>query len=589
MTIEKLKSQNEKQTRIYNKLHSIGKSLNEELSIDEVYDIATSFVTDELDFEKCLIFQHDDKNGWFKVIKSVGYNNPMEERILKIINLLHSGEVIEYLRVNGKPITHTQENPNEIVEKLVKSLFFSECYFELFGGTVEIPFGLLVVGNGLNSLENLTRIQADEMEMLALGNFTVQFSNTINNIVFYDAWKSEKNDLEKNIQIRTKEIEKQKKTFEAIYKTSKDGIAILDLETTAFLDVNPAYCDMTGYTKEELLRTSCLKLSVEEDKEYSRKAIGDVIEKGYITNFIKTCVTKNGERIIVNMSISLMDDKKSMLVSAKDITKQKAIEKEIDRAHNNIQASIKYASLIQHAILPHEDILGRYTKDSFVFWQPKDTVGGDIYFITELESKEEILAMVIDGAGHGVPGAFVTMLVKAIETQILADIAYGKLEPSPSKILEYFNKSIKTMLRQEKGSKSNAGFDGGVLYYNKTTKECKYAGSKTDLYIINDDKLSIIEGDRKSVGFVRTKINQKFKEHNVSLQENSKLYICTDGLYDQESFDGKRYDIETFEELILEINNKPFPEQKKIIVDEFESFKKNTEQSDDVTVLGIMI
>ena len=574
------------QTKIYKKFHSIGKKLNESIQISELYDIAVDFTTQELNFEKCLIFEHDDKNGWFKIVKSVGYNNPMEQKILKIINLLLSGEVIEQLRIYNKAIIHSVDNPNKHVSSLVKSLFLSEAYFELFGGDINIPHSLIVAGNGLKNISEFSSVH-NEIVHLALGNFTMQLSNTINNILFYKAWEDEKKLLEENIKKRTKQINEQKETFEAIYNTSKDGIAILDIETTAFLDVNPAYCDMTGYSKAELLRTSCMKLSVTDDKKRSAEAISSVLKNGFIQDFIKTCIAKDGRKVIVNMSISLMSDRKQMLVSAKDITTQQEIEKEVQKSHKNIRDSIEYAALIQQAILPSCSLKEKYFNDSFIFWQPRDTVGGDIYFILELDSKEEILIMVIDGAGHGVPGAFVTMLVKAIESQIIAEIRAGTLQPSPALILSYFNKSIKTMLKQEKGSRSNAGFDGGVLYYNKATNECKYAGAKIDLYVIDDNKLQTIQSDRKHVGFARTKINQEYTEHSVNVKEGTKLYIATDGFYDQDGLNNKRYGKSEFKRLILKLSNNSFQSQKNDIIQVFENFKDTLEQSDDVTVVGL--
>ncbi len=260
---------------------------------------------------------------------------------------------------------------------------------------------------------------------------------------------------------------------------------------------------------------------------------------------------------------------------------------ELQQINKKVRDSIQFASLIQHAILPQQEILDNYTTDNFAKWQPKDIVGGDIYFVVELESKEEVLIMVIDGAGHGVPGAFVTMLVKAIETQIVARIKEGVLNPSPAEILEYFNISIKTMLKQEKGSKSNAGFDGGIIYYNKTTKICKYAGAKTDLYIIDDNKLDIISGDKKNVGFVRTKIDQQYTEHTVSLNKDTKLYLSTDGVFDQEGENKTRYGLDKFEEFLVEINNEPFEKQSMLIMKSFNDFKKEINQTDDVTVVGL--
>ncbi len=344
LSLQKLQGQNKKQTKIYQRLYEIGKSFNETLEIEELYETAIHFVQNELEFQKCLIFEHDDKNGWFKIVKSIGYDNPLEQKILTIINLLLSGEVIDYLRIKAQPIIHTEQNPNDIVAKLVKSLFLSEAYFELFGGDVTVPFGLMVVGNDFTNREEFSRIGVDDMVILALGNFISQFSNTVNNIIFYKAWHDEKRGLEENILKRTKELNEQKETFEAIYKTSKDGIALLDLETTAFLDANQAYADMTGYSYDELLRTSCLKLSVDADKPKSKKVIEEVILKGFVTNFEKRCIKKDGSHLMANMSLALMNDKKRVLVSSKDITKQKELEQNLIEAKQKAEESTKLKS-----------------------------------------------------------------------------------------------------------------------------------------------------------------------------------------------------------------------------------------------------
>ncbi len=294
--------------------------------------------------------------------------------------------------------------------------------------------------------------------------------------------------------------------------------------------------------------------------------------------------------ILIAFAIGAFANYSMELASRINFESNQLLEKqqsEIEAKNKNIRDSIDYASLIQHAILPPKDILSSYTKDNFIFWQPRDTVGGDIYFVIELDGKEEILLMVIDGAGHGVPGAFVTMLVKAIENQIVAELKAKTLEPSPEKILEYFNRSIKTMLKQDKTSKSNAGFDGGVLYYNKSTNKCTYAGAKTPLYIINDNELEVIQSDRKNVGFKRTKIDQEYSLHNIEIKENTKLYIATDGMIDQEGLNDTRYGKKEFERLIVKISNLPMSKQRNEIVNVFESFKDSCEQSDDVTVVGL--
>jgi len=308
-----------------------------------------------------------------------------------------------------------------------------------------------------------------------------------------------------------------------------------------------------------------------------------------ITNSFKQVEKNHFDNIsIANSNIKEIRELKygltSYITTAKTVFE---VSYNLEKSHKNIKDSIKFASLIQNALLPNNAILDSFTQDNLVFWQPRDTVGGDIYLATELDSENEIIIMVIDGAGHGVPGAFVTMLVKAIETQIIGEIKLGLLEPSPALILEYFNMAIKVMLKQEKGSKSNTGFDGGILYYNKETNICKYAGAKTPLYIVQDGKLEILKSDRKNVGFVRTKLDQKYTEYDIEIKSGTQIYLCTDGIIDQEGENNSRYGKSRFEKLILENSDKTFTEQRNSIVADFENFQSDFEQSDDITVLGL--
>lgn len=145
--------------------------------------------------------------------------------------------------------------------------------------------------------------------------------------------------------------------LEAIFATSKDGIAITDLETN-FLYANNAYLAMTGFTSEELYCKSCAALSIPEDLSRAIKTIGEVIEKGYVENFEKTCIVKDGKQVIVNMAIALMPDKKRFLITTKNVTEAKKLEKETQ----------KHIKLIDENIITSStDLKGNITYTSEAF------------------------------------------------------------------------------------------------------------------------------------------------------------------------------------------------------------------------------
>ena len=146
--------------------------------------------------------------------------------------------------------------------------------------------------------------------------------------------------------LTTEAIVKQKDELETIYNTSKDGIAILDLDTN-FLDANKAYMEMTGFSREELLTKSCLELSLLEDRESAAEALKRVIEKGSVTNFEKTCVVKSGKRIIINMALTMMPDKQRILISTKDISESKAQKRQLQYiAHYDLITGLPNRALL---------------------------------------------------------------------------------------------------------------------------------------------------------------------------------------------------------------------------------------------------
>ena len=264
-------------------------------------------------------------------------------------------------------------------------------------------------------------------------------------------------------------------------------------------------------------------------------------------------------------------------------------KKEIEAINKHTRDSIEYASLIQHSLIPEQDIFSKYFQDSFAIWHPKDIVGGDIYLMEEI-SEDEVLLMVIDCTGHGVPGAFVTMLVKAIERQIVANID-NQESKSPAKMLAIFNKDIKHLLKQEDDeSISNAGFDGAIVYYNKKDKIIRYAGSNTPFYYYQDKKMNMIKADRHSIGYKKSDANYEFKEHEIDVSQETQVFISTDGYFDQCGGEkGFPFGKKKFIKMIEENIDKSMIDKQEILLSELEKYEAGADRNDDVTVVGIKI
>ena len=277
----------------------------------------------------------------------------------------------------------------------------------------------------------------------------------------------------------------------------------------------------------------------------------------------------------------------------------KALEcskREIEAISKHTQESIEYASLIQGALIPNQSVMTPFFQDNFVMWTPKDTVGGDIWLFEELRHKDECLLMYIDCTGHGVPGAFVTMIVKAIEREIIAIIKADKtMDVSPAWVMGYFNKMIKILLKQEtKNSVSNAGFDGGIIYYNKRKQILKFSGAETPLfYMTTDDELKTIKGNRYSVGYKKCDINHNYKETTIKVEKGMKFYCTTDGYLDQNGGEkGFPFGKKRFSNVLKEHHKQSMDNMQKILqtdILEYEEAFKDNDRNDDMTVIGFEI
>jgi PAS domain S-box-containing protein len=394
------------------------------------------------------------------------------------------------------------------------------------------------------------------------------------------------------LEEKAKDIEETKKEIELILESILLPVLITDKSTREILYANRYAQIQYDVPVERMVGMNIQALYT--NKEQGDALRSQMLTQGYIKNLEQTFITTSGKEFIAILSVIPIKYKgrDAFIGMTTDITEQKNIEAQIRQMHKHTQDSIEYASLIQHSIIPDDALFSHFFNDYFIYWQPKDIVGGDIYLCEKVNDNEVIL-LVIDCTGHGVPGAFVTMLVKAVQVQVASMLLNNNfIEIDPAWILSYFNKTIKRLLKQESDTaQSNAGFDGGVIYYNKKTNLLKFAGAQTSLfYLDKENQFHTLKGDRNSVGYKKSDMKLEFNTHTLNIEKGMRFYITTDGYIDQNGgskdfpFGKKR-----FTALIKEHYEKQMCEQKDIFQKELTSYQQEADRNDDITVIGFKV
>lgn len=257
----------------------------------------------------------------------------------------------------------------------------------------------------------------------------------------------------------------------------------------------------------------------------------------------------------------------------------------IEAQQKEITDSLLSASAIQYAMLPQKHIFNDLVKDSFIILKPCNIVSGDFYWYHKDENS--LIVAAVDCTGHGVPGAFMSILGNTLLNDIV--IEEGVLQPG--KILEELDKRVIRSLKKSADSiDRNEGMDVCIAKIDLHTNEMISAGAFRDIYVIRKKELIEIKGNRYPIGGLVLEENRTFNDNYFKLQSNDKIYLSSDGLSSQfGGSKGKKLMNKNFKELILSIENQSMAEQEKYLKNFINSWKGEHEQVDDILVIGIQI
>tara|TARA_B100000508_G_scaffold133539_1_gene123485 strand:- start:132 stop:1919 length:1788 start_codon:yes stop_codon:yes gene_type:complete len=272
-----------------------------------------------------------------------------------------------------------------------------------------------------------------------------------------------------------------------------------------------------------------------------------------------------------------------------EVVKQK---EEIDKQKEQIEEyfvqvtdSIKYAQKIQEAILPPENHVRRLLPDSFILYRPKDIVSGDFYWLGEANDK--VFFAAVDCTGHGVPGAFMSI------------VGYNQLKQAiittggsnPAQILDHLNQGVSETLHQkEENSTSKDGMDIAICSLNPKTLELEYAGAFNPLYLLRNNEIVETKGNKFPIGSFLDGETPNFTNHKIQLEKGDQIYIFSDGYADQFGGPrGKKFMYKRFRELLIANSRKDLTIQKDLLKEALFDWMKNEEQVDDILVIGVRV
>ncbi|MGE5420513.1 MAG: SpoIIE family protein phosphatase [Chloroflexota bacterium] len=302
--------------------------------------------------------------------------------------------------------------------------------------------------------------------------------------------------------------------------------------------------------------------------------------------------------VIGNNEITILSQKFNMMVAqlesytyeleekVKERTEKIEKQKEkIEEQKKHITDSIFYARRIQNAILPSFEMVDRYIREYFILYMPKDIVSGDFYWMHEADGL--VMMAAVDCTGHGVPGAFMSI----VGFNQLNHAVNVKKARKAGEILDTLNEGVISTLNENKSEGSiKDGMDMALCIFDLKAKKAEFAGANNPLILIRNNEIVKFRGDRFPIGAFEGNKPQKFKNNEIDLLPGDNFYLFSDGFEDQ--FGGpenKKFMSKRFEELLKEVSPLPVNDQKKVLIERLSAWMGTNEQVDDILVIGIKI
>jgi PAS domain S-box-containing protein len=383
---------------------------------------------------------------------------------------------------------------------------------------------------------------------------------------------------------RAEQEQRMRSKMQALSENSPDLITRLEDGSISY--INPIIEAYTGKAPEDFLNKKAKETALDiHVLESWLKIVEEVNSTSAKVATEMDFPSAMGKRVMQVNAIPEFDESEkleSVLVVSHDITDRKVIELEIQNKNKKITESINYAKRIQTAILPNTRLINRALPDSFILYKPRDVVSGDFPWFVQI--KDDIFIAAVDCTGHGVPGA----LLSLIGYFLLNDIVRSRKITEPGKILDLLDEGVTTTLRQDEDATTKDGMDIALCKINLIAGEVEYAGAHRPLYIIKNGVMEEIKGNKFPIGGGIFKNQTNFTNTRVKLNKGDSIYFSSDGFPDQfGGQEGRKFGPKKVREIIEQVHANSMTEAMGIFDNQWEAWRGETKQTDDVLLIGI--
>lgn len=391
-----------------------------------------------------------------------------------------------------------------------------------------------------------------------------------------------KNELRKYLNRLEKQLIENDLAYESAQEKIKQVIERMRLEVMSKDSINAA-------AVQKIETIAAEKEAVIKEKEaiealyQARMLIGFVVliilAGAAIASYSVSQKLKKQKEEITGQRNSIEEKNKNLEKAYLEIQSQKT---EIERQNHQITTSIRYAESIQNAILPLSSTFKAVFNDYFIYYQPKDIVSGDFYW--SYSDGNKTLIAVVDCTGHGVPGAFMSLIGYNLLNEQVKQQGFSK----PSQILDGLDRNLRIVLRQEQ-KVNNDSMDVGICLIEGNN--VYFAGAKRALliYRAQTDTLEEIRGDRKPIGGFKKDLSRHYQDHHISVSSGDSLYLFTDGITDQPNPSLGKFGYQQLKNVISHHGHMSMENQREGLEKALNEHRKGTALRDDITVLAVRI